>query len=81
MLYVPMLYGMEYLFGQFGSAVLAVSPPNFLTTPSLFTKGAEREKEKVLTLCKHCSATARTLLCYQCCFSHRIQNTAACVLQ
>ncbi|KAK4822228.1 hypothetical protein QYF61_011869, partial [Mycteria americana] len=30
-----MPYGMEYPFGQLGSAVLAVSPPSFLCTPSL----------------------------------------------
>ncbi|GAB0180862.1 hypothetical protein GRJ2_000551500 [Grus japonensis] len=28
-------YGMEYPFGQLGSAVPAVSPPNFMCTPSL----------------------------------------------
>ena len=28
-------YGMEYSFGQLGSAVLAVSPPNFLCPSSL----------------------------------------------
>ena len=28
-------HGMEYAFGQFGSAVLAVSSPNFLCPPSL----------------------------------------------
>ena len=28
-------YGMEYSFGQFGSAVLAVSPPSFLGLSSL----------------------------------------------
>ena len=28
-------YGMEYSFGQFGSAVLAVSPPSFLCPSSL----------------------------------------------
>ena len=28
-------HGMEYPFGQFGSAVLAVSPPNFLCPSSL----------------------------------------------
>ena len=28
-------YGMEYLFGQFGSAVPAVSPPSFLGAPRL----------------------------------------------
>jgi len=29
-----MLYGIEYPFGQLGSAVVAVSPPNFCCTPS-----------------------------------------------
>ena len=28
-------YGLEYPFGQFGSAALAVSPPNFLCPSSL----------------------------------------------
>ena len=28
-------YGMEYPFGQFGSAVPAMSPPKILPTPSL----------------------------------------------
>ena len=32
-------YGMEYPFGQFGSAVLAVSPPKLLPTPSLLLGG------------------------------------------
>ena len=30
-------HGMEYSFGQFGSAVLAVSPPNSLCPSSLLT--------------------------------------------
>ena len=30
-----MSYGMEYSFGQFGPAVLAVSPPNVLCPSSL----------------------------------------------
>ena len=41
-------YGMEYPFGQFGSAVLAVSPPNFLCPSSLLT-GWAGEAEKSLT--------------------------------
>jgi len=56
------LYGMEYPFGRFGSAIQIVSPPNFLPTPSLL---AGKEKEKALTLCKHSSATAKTPGCYQ----------------
>ncbi|KAK4817679.1 hypothetical protein QYF61_024908 [Mycteria americana] len=35
-------YGMEQPFGQLGSAVPAVSPPNFLCTPSLLAGGAEQ---------------------------------------
>jgi len=31
--------GMEYSFGQFGSAVLSVSPPSFLCTSSLLAGG------------------------------------------
>jgi len=44
-----MPYGMEYPFGQLGSAVPAVSPPNFLCTPSLLIGGVVREAEKALT--------------------------------
>ena len=36
----------EYLFGQLGSGVLFVSPPNFLCTLNLFTGGAVWETEK-----------------------------------
>jgi len=32
-------YGMEYPFGQLGSAVPAVPPPSSLCTPSLLTGG------------------------------------------
>ena len=42
-------HGMEYPFGQFGSAALAVSPPNFLC-PSSFLAGWVWEAEKSLTL-------------------------------
>ncbi|KAK4806218.1 hypothetical protein QYF61_001141 [Mycteria americana] len=34
-----MSYGMEYPFRQFGSAVLAMSPPKILPTPSLLVRG------------------------------------------
>lgn len=58
-----MLYGIQYLFGQFGSAVLAVYTPTLLPTPSLLTvggkKGAQWEMEKTLLLCKHCGAIAK----------------------
>jgi len=41
-------YGTEYPCGQFGSALLAVSPPNFLLTPSLLTGGGRVEKREKL---------------------------------
>ena len=41
-------HGMEYPFGQFGSAVPAVSPPNSLC-PSSLLAGWAREAEKSLT--------------------------------
>lgn len=59
-----MLSGLKYPIGQLGSAIQVVSPPSFLPTPRLV---AEKEKEKALTLCKHFSATAKTLGCYQQC--------------
>ena len=43
-----MIHGMGYPFGQFGSAVLAVSPPNFLC-PSSLLAGWARKAEKSLT--------------------------------
>lgn len=55
----PQSPGMEYPSGHFESAVQAVSPPNFLLTPSLFTEEAQWKKDKALPLCKHCLAIAR----------------------
>ena len=69
-----MSYGMEYPFGQLGSAVPAASPPSFLCTPSLLAGGVVRETEKALTLCKHCSAITKTSLCYQHCFRHKCKT-------
>ena len=57
--------GMEYPFGQFGSAVLGLSPPSSCCTPSLLAGRTEREAEKSLAWCKHCSATIKTSACYQ----------------
>ena len=53
-------YGIEYPFGQSGSAVLGLPPSTFLYTPILLT-GRAGEAEKSLTLHKHCSAAAKTL--------------------
>lgn len=61
-------HGMEHPFGLFRSAVLAMPYANLLATSSLLTVV---RKEKAMILCKHCSATVKTLLCYQHWFSHR----------
>ena len=39
-------HGMEYPFGQLESAVLAVSPPSFLCTPSLLTWSGSMRRRK-----------------------------------
>ena len=49
---------------------LVVSLPNLLCTPDLFTAGTEWGAEKVLTLCRHCSAIAVTVF-YQRWFGHK----------
>lgn len=48
--------------------LLLISRPPFSQLTGL---GAESEKEKALMLCNHCSAMAKTLLCYQPWFSHK----------
>lgn len=55
-------YDMQYSFGQFRSAVLAVPPPNFLYVTSLLTEDSEWEKEKA-SMCKDRSAMERALVC------------------
>jgi len=42
-----MLYGMEYRFGQLGSAALIASPLNFMCTPNLLT-GVQSWKKRRL---------------------------------
>jgi len=56
---------MEYPFGQFGSAVLAMFPPKILPTPSLLAFVGGNIGETSLMLCKYCSAVAKTLVYYQ----------------
>ena len=68
-------YGMEHPSGQLGSAVLTMSPPNFLCTTSLHAGGVVWGAEKALNLCEHCSAIAKTSPYYQH-FSTQIQKTA-----
>lgn len=53
---------MEYLFGQYGSAVPAVFPLK-MPTPSLLVRGDVGET--ALMLCEHYTAVAKTLRCYQ----------------
>ena len=60
-------YGMEYPFGQLGSAVLAVSHHRSLCTPNLLTGGLVWGVERSLTWCKHCSAATEMSVCYQHC--------------
>lgn len=44
----------------------------FCPTPSyLLRMEAKWEKEKALMLCKHCSAIAKTWVCYKYCFNHK----------
>lgn len=61
----PAICGMGYLFGQLGSAVLAVSPPSLLTGTVVLEAG------RTLALCNHCSATAKTSVCFQCWFANK----------
>ena len=68
-----MLHGIQYPFGQFGSAVSAVSPRILLHTPSLLAFGW-RGREITLTLCEHCSAIAETLVCYPHCYPHKCKT-------
>lgn len=50
--------------GSSASSVPVLSPLNFLYTLSLFAGGVEGETEKVLKLCKPCSAAAKASLNY-----------------
>jgi len=52
-------------FGQSGSAVPLLSPPSPLCPPQLLAGRAAQEAETTLALCKHCSATTKTSVCYQ----------------
>lgn len=53
----------------------ALCPPNLLPTPWLLNR-VGRGGKKTLTLCKHCSATTKTPVCYQDCFSHSTVQAA-----
>lgn len=67
------LYGVKYLFGYFRwsswlcplLASCATHTYAHAHTHHPFTVVSEWETDKVLALCKHCSATAKALVCYQ----------------
>lgn len=59
-----MPYDVEYLFGHFVSAVLAVSSLSLLCPPSWLAAREVWEAEKSLSQHKHCLATVKTV-CYQ----------------
>jgi len=60
--------GVQYPFDQFGATVLAMSVPSLLAG-----RHVEREEEKALMSCKHCSAVAKALDCYQHCLPHKFK--------
>lgn len=65
LLWSMMLYGMEYSFGQFRSAVWAVSLPSLLPTPSLLAEWDREVFDSVQAL------FSKTLVFYQYSFSHK----------
>jgi len=50
------------------------SPSNLLLTPSLLIAGEGCGREKAFTLWKYCSATLKTSVLYQHCFSHKCKS-------
>ena len=71
-------YGTEYPFGQIRSAVLILFSPSSLLVPPQppLAVRTVQEVEASLSLYSHCSATTKTSVCYQHCFSSQSQNTA-----
>jgi len=67
---------MEYRFGQLGSAVPALSPPNFCVL-SLLANGAFWAAAKAWTLCECCLAITKTSLYCQHCFQHKPEHSPA----
>lgn len=67
-----MSHGVWHPFGQLGSLVLAVTPPNFLCTPtcSLVAQCVEHRQSR-WQACKQCSTAIAALLCYQYYFPHK----------
>lgn len=61
-------HGLDYPFGQLGSRVLAVFPPDLPDSPNFLTSVAI---QRALALCKPCLAIANTSLYYQLCVRHK----------
>lgn len=57
-----MPYGMGHPYGQSGSAVLSVFPPDYLWSSSPYWQGSTSSR-KVLGSLQHCSATTITSVC------------------
>ena len=74
------LYSLEYLFGQFGSGVRAVSLPKLLLTPSLLRQRQSGEKEKPDTVQALFNKSQHTGV-LSTLFQPQIQNTAPQGLQ
>jgi len=62
-------YGMEYPFGHLEPPVLLL-PPQQLVPPSPALQGSTRSRKAPHSV-QHCSATAKTSLCYQHCSHHK----------
>lgn len=69
-------HGMEIPVWLVPVICLIVPPPNLLCIPqSLWGVDTEWDTEKALMLCRHCSARAKTFVCYQHCFGHKEHST------
>lgn len=66
LLFIAQLCHIDHPFGQCGSVVLGLCPPSFLCTLSSHADGTVHEEKTVLGSVQPCSATAKTLVCYQC---------------
>lgn len=67
-----MSYGMRYPFLPVWVSSLGCVPSRLLLSfPFLLASWAVWETEKSLVLCKCCSATAKTAMCYQCYSGHK----------
>jgi len=68
-------YTVWNIFRQLGPTLATVSPPKLFPTSSLLAE-VQSEKQMALRLYQHCSALAKTLVCYQHCFHQKSKNTA-----